>query len=227
MVDCQVDSRVRNGISMKSTAFSGRYMTVASINEFHGIERITIPTLSAYAVEFSEFTPTPHLDTGRTSLYQDTDYQIAGDNVIFKNSFQSAFGGLESCRLVIHYHGIRDYGLLFPQIDDPALQERLGRLYGEADVAFDNCAWLSFALMAAAVYEGLLGWRLQKPKDHFHALIRCSEKLGVVSPHDAKILNDARANRNLVHPSRCTEGWITCTSAMDMRTVMDKLISRP
>ena len=209
---------------MKSTIFTGRQFELGSTNTGEGVTQVVVPTLSAYAVEHSEFTPPPNLDTGPTVLYQDSHYRIEGDNVFLAHPFCTPFGGLEPCRLVIHYHGIRDYALLFPQITDQRLKERLGRFYEEAEVAFDNHAWLSFALMAGAVYEGLLGWRLKSTKKSFDELIQLSQKQGVLSQSESDVLHDARQNRNLIHADRSTEAWMTRARAMDMRLVMDRLI---
>lgn len=209
---------------MKSTAFDGKYMTLASCAEYETVERIEVPTLSAYAIEYSEFTPPPNLDVGHILLCQYADYEIEGDHVIFKHPFPIAFGGMESCRLVIHYHGIRDFSLLFPQVSDSALQERLGRFYEEAEKAFEHGAWLSFALMASAVYEGLLVWRLPKQKDNFSSLIKSAGEQDIISQNEVLTLERARSNRNLIHASRYTESWISRSSAMDIRTVMNRLV---
>jgi hypothetical protein len=109
---------------MKNTTFTGRQLKLGSANAGDGVTHVVVPTLSAYAVEHSEFTPPPNLDTGPTVFYQDSDYRIEGDNVFLADPFCTAFGRLEQCRLVIHYHGIRDYALLFPQITDQRLKER-------------------------------------------------------------------------------------------------------
>lgn len=209
---------------MKSTAFTERHIKFGSLSGPIAEENLVVPTLSAYAVEYSEFTPAPNLDSGMTVLYQDTDYRIAGDRLYFRYAVPFVFGGLGSCRLVIHYHGIRDYALLFPQISDHGLRIRLGQFYEEAETAFENRAWLSFALMAAAVYEGLLSWRLQNTDAGLHDLTVFAVEEGVLGEHEAATVDSARTNRNLVHASKSHKEWLTRASAMDMRTVMDKLV---
>lgn len=72
---------------MKSTAFAGKHMTLGQSVFLDAVESIEVPTLSAYAVEYSEFTPPPNLDFGQTLFYQDTDYEIVRDSVSFKNPF--------------------------------------------------------------------------------------------------------------------------------------------
>lgn len=209
---------------MKSTAFTERHVRIGSLSEPDSEEHLVVPTLSAYAVEYSEFTPAPHLDYGMTVLYQDTDYRILGDRLYFRHAIPFVHGGLSSCRLVIHYHGIRDYALLFPQISDQGLRTRLGQFYEEAETAFEYRAWLSFALMAAAVYEGLLGWCLHNTDAGLHQLTVMAVEKGVLSEHEAATVDCARTNRNLVHASKSHKKWLTRSNAMDMRTVMDKLV---
>ncbi len=44
--------------------------------------------------------------------------------------------------LVIHYHGLKDYSLLFPWVNNNDLRKRLGEYYKEAELNFDSGAWL-------------------------------------------------------------------------------------
>ena len=187
---------------MKSTAFTERHIKIGSLSGQIAEEYLVVPTLSAYAVEYSEFTTAPNLDSGMTVFYQDTDYRIVDDRLYVRYAIPFVFGGLGSYRLVIHYHGIRDYALLFPQVKDHSLQIRLGQFYEEAETAFENRAWLSFALMAAAVYEGVLSWRLQNTDAGLHQLISVAVEKGVLSEHEAATVDSARTNRNLVHAAK-------------------------
>jgi hypothetical protein len=74
------------------------------------------------------------------------------------------------CKIVIFYHGIRDYGLLFPSITPLTLQARMGEFYREAEIAFDAAAWLTFMLMCGALFEGILFHKMGANKNWRHLL---------------------------------------------------------
>jgi hypothetical protein len=209
---------------MNTTMFGGEHMAMQSYDQHDRITIVAVPTLSAYAVELAEFTPPADLDRGYRSLYLGSDFTIATDTILFSSPFAVKFGGFERSRLVIHYHGIRDYSGLFPQVSELALRRRLGEFYEEAEMTFDRGAWLSFALMAGSVYEGLLGWRLGETNGTFSNLIQRAAKDALITEHESRILQDARASRNLVHAGRFEEPAVTRLRAMDMRTVLDNLI---
>jgi hypothetical protein len=212
---------------MKSTIFGAGNMSIVSHDNFDRICTVSVPTLSAYAVEWAEFTPPPHVDAGYRVLRSSVDFSIEGDFVNFGSPVVfSLMGDLGNSSLLIHYHGVRDYEALFPQVTEHALKARLGRFYEEAEVTFESRAWLSFALMAAAVYEGLLASRLGDGTASFSELVRRSLSEGVIDEQEERILSTARESRNLVHAGRFAEPCVTRTGAMDMRTVMDGLIRK-
>jgi hypothetical protein len=207
--------------------FSGKHMTPMWDNAGR-LEGFRVPTLSAYAIEHAELTPPPDIDAGFIQLSNGSEFWIASDLVCLHHPFQSPFltldGALDRTRLVVHYHGIRDFTLLFPQVEDDAVRRRLGEFYAEAEAVFDSGAWLSFALMAGAIYEGLLGVRLKQPKETFARLIQLAQEEEAIDAHDAAILTDARKARNLVHASKADKGQIARKDAMDMRRIVDRLI---
>lgn len=212
---------------MKTTVFAAAGMTIKANDAYNRVQAVVVPTLSAYGVEWAEFTPPPHVDVGYRSLRSEVDFKIEGDLIEFASPVVcSLMGGLGNSVLVVHYHGIRDYEALFPQIAELRLRTRLGRFYEEAEITFENGAWLSFTLMAAAVYEGLLGWRLRARNQTFAQLIECSLSQQIIDQHEERILTSARESRNLVHAARFADPAVTRTSAMDMRTVMDGLIRK-
>jgi len=211
---------------MRTTAFSTQQMAVAAHDGHGRVTVVSVPTLSAFAIEHAEFKPPPHVDFGHRLLYLGSDFTTEADSVVFSTGLSLFFDSFESSQLVIHYHGIRDYTLLFPQVTEVALRERLGRFYEEAESNFDHGAWLSFALMAGAVYEGLLGQRLQAPKKSFADLIKLAATQGILAGAEEAILQVARNSRNLVHPALFNEPCITRANAMDMRIVMDSLIRK-
>ena len=211
---------------MKTTMFSGEQMQVESYDSYERIKTVHIPTLSAFAIEYAEFTPPRDLDYGYHVFHSGADFDVSGERITFDSGFSLKFGGFESSRLVIHYHGIRDHGLLFPQVSEPGLKMRLGSFYEEADASFESGAWLSFALMSAAVYEGLLAWKLQAFDVTLAKLIESAHAEGIIDDRERSILQNAREHRNLVHASRYDEPWVERAAAMDMRTTLDSLIRK-
>jgi hypothetical protein len=206
--------------------FTGPQMRVESFDAYDRVESVVVSTLSAYAIGYAEFTPPSELDSGHHVLHSGADFDITGEQIIFRSVFGLKFGGFETSRLVIHFHGIRDHALLFPQVTEPQLKARLGAYYQEADVTFENGAWLSFVLMSAAIYEGLLAWKLQRQDDKFVRLIETARTGGIIDAREYNILNMARKHRNLVHASRYQEPWVERVTAMDMRTTLDGLIRK-
>lgn len=211
---------------MRTTMFTGIQMRAVSYNASDQVETVHIPTLSAYAVEYAEFTPARDVDSGYHLHHSGADFELEEENIVFASGFSLKFGGIESCRLVIHFHGIRDHALLFPQVTEAQLKVRLGAYYQEADTTFEKGAWLSFALMSAAIYEGLLAWKLGRAADKFAALIETARARGILDTNEYKILQQAREHRNLIHASRYEEPWVERASAMDMRTTLDGLIRK-
>lgn len=211
---------------MKTTMFNGRQMKLASTDAYDNVSVVKVPTLSAYAIECAEFTPPRHIDAGFHIFQMGADFVVIDEEVRFSSGFDLKFGGFESCRMTVHYHGIRDYALLFPQVTDLSLRERLGLFYAEAEATFEARAWLSFALMAAAVYEGLLGWSLQDERKRFANLIDDAAAEGLIDTREAAVLITAKENRNLVHAGRRVDGWVTRATAMDMRIVLDQLVRK-
>jgi hypothetical protein len=207
--------------------FSGSHMKPL-YNKAGGVEGFQVPTLDAYAIEHAELTPPRDIDSGFSQLSDGEDFWILNDTANLHHPLSSPFlnfeGVLERTRLVIHYHGVRDFSLLFPQIEDSALQTRLGEFYAEAETAFENSAWLSFSLMAGAIYEGLHSWHLRQSNETFAKLIRLALKKGSLEAEDAEILEEARDARNLVHAGRAKDPMIARQDAMDMRRLVDRLV---
>jgi hypothetical protein len=193
-----------------------------------GLKEIGVATLSAFAVEYAEFIPPRDLDAGYIELNDNRDFRIDGDRIIFLNPLTSPFlqmeGGLSSSRLVVHHYGVRDYALLFPKVSDPSMKTRLGEFYEEGEKVFESGSWLSFALMAGAVYEGLLASCLGVAGGSLSDLIAKAREKQIVDDSSVRILAAVRQARNLVHPSKHREARISRTQAMDIRKVLDRLI---
>jgi hypothetical protein len=212
---------------MKTTMFLGTQMQIGKRNGIDGhISAVIVPTLSAYAVEYAEFMPPRHLDAGYIQFHSGAEFEINGEKIQFGFGFTDIPGDFATSRLVIHYHGIRDYESLFPQITDASLRARLGQFYQEAEATFDSCSWLAFGLMSAAVYEGLLMWRMSAPREDFVNLINRAMEQKFITDIEAATLHLARGHRNLVHASQHGKPYVTRAEAMDMRTALDGLIRR-
>jgi hypothetical protein len=176
-----------------------------------------VPTLPAYAIEHSDF-----LFNGLGSNKEGDAYVITGNEVFCEENDVEADDVL---RLIIYYHGIRDYRLLFPSIANAALVERLASFYEEAEKNFNNATWLSYALMCGAIYEGLLFDKLAVNKS-FANLINSASTTGLIDTATTNVMTKARNFRNLVHASRFGEVYVSRADAMDMRTTIDKLIKK-
>lgn len=211
---------------MKSTVFSGRH--IVPYTESGHIAGFRVPTLSAYAIEHAELVLPPHVDVGHVEQVEGKDFVIDGDLVRLKAPCCDPFlreGVPDSrVRLCIHYHDIRDYELLFPQVTDQTLRKGLALFYEESQLAFEARAWLSFAVMAAAVYEGLLRCRFSKPKGMLLELSGLAHEHKLITDAELHLLDAARRARNLVHLSTQTAGSISRTQALDIRTSLDRLV---
>ncbi len=178
------------------------------------VYEVTIPILPAYAVEYFV------VQIGALSCFQEKDEVIQKDKLIL----MSEYSFKDSCiKVVIYYHGIRDYSLLFPWVSNDDLKKRLGEFYREAELNFDIGAWLSFALMSGAIFEGILYAKLNS-NDRFEKLIKDAASSGLIDNQTQTIMNKVRDQRNLVHANRHTTLYVTRADAMDIRTILDKLI---
>lgn len=188
--------------------------------------KIPLPTLSAYAIESAEFYAPQNFEGSYSQLIEGKDFELENDQVVWtsgglQNISLASFG---TCRLVIHYHGIRDYTALFPFVNCESLKARLAKYYEESEQAFESGAWLSYALMCGALYEGMLFSVIESKSLPFAKLISKAEELKLVGSPEIKIMNLARESRNLVHASNHGNSYVSRTNAMDMRTTMDKVI---
>ena len=207
---------------MNSTIFDLNFAAQTCIhqdlsNDRHRYE-LTISTLPAFAIEYFTF------QFGVLSSFPDVNDSLDNDKLTIYT--ESELTGLDS-KLVIHYHGIRDYKLLFPFIADLSLQERLGNFYREAETSFDNAAWLSFMLMCGAIFEGMLFAKLGQPNgSKFHQLITNARQDSLIDIDTESIMNKVRGYRNLVHANRHSDLYVSRVDAMDTRTTLDKLIKK-
>lgn len=210
---------------MKTTVFYLKYPKNPPDRWEHFEITFKVPTLPAYAIEFAEFYSTDEIEETQKEYVEGVDFLIQGQDLVWKNFKEPLWADNAFYRLKIHYHGIRDFSLLFPHINDAELKQRLGCFYEEAEIAFENKSWLGFSLMCGAIYEGLL-YDLFKNKDSFYVLIEKAFQKEIVDEDTKIIMHTSRELRNLVHGNKYKEPYVTRTQAMDMRTIMDKLIKR-
>ena len=183
-----------------------------------GRTTFNIPILPAYAIEHSDF-----LLNGLDSNEEDTDYKIEDSDLILLDITE--LSNDDKLRLVIHYHGIRSYELLFPNINDNDLAVRLGRFYEEAEKSFESGSWLSYCLMCGAIFEGILFSLIGQNKKFADLIIEAANE-GLIDSEDKVIMDQVRKFRNLIHASKFRDAYVSRKSGMDTRTVLDKLIKK-
>lgn len=206
---------------MKSTVFhldQASATFVHRLTEKHEYE-FEIPVLKAYAIEY--FIVEMLVDGG--SLYTG-DYDVNNGKLIVEGPDPRSMNDYR-ITLTIHYHGIRDYSLLFPAIPDASLKERLGQFYREADAAFETGSWLTFTLMCGALFEGVLYAKAGVNKS-FNVLIDDAHANGDIDVTTSTVMHTVRGHRNLVHANRHTEPYVSRADAMDTRVILDKLLRR-
>lgn len=210
---------------MKSTLFELKYPSDAPDRYEESNLILRVPILPAFAIEFTEFWVPDQLEKTQKHLVEGEDYSVDSDKLTWKGFEPAIFIRNPIYRLKVYHHGIRDYKLLFPHIEECELKQRLGDFYHEAEIAFENAAWLSFALMCGAVYEGVLFSIINNNKS-FHKLIRDGIRLGVLDKNDSDIMDDTRKIRNIVHANKYERPYVSRLQALDMRTLLDKIIKR-
>lgn len=169
-----------------------------------------------------------------------------GKTIKFEDWIKKYLDG--TIRLYIYYFCIKDYSALFPKIKkvDQELATRLGDFYREAEISFTNECWLTYVLMCAAIYEGILYFELEDKFDtiirryklktirnkrnkiiiDFINLIRYAEETAYLTNEEAKVIHFTRECRNLVHANNYEEEYITRKKAVEIMVTMDKLINR-
>ncbi|MGG3651923.1 DUF4145 domain-containing protein [Bacillus pseudomycoides] len=179
-----------------------------------------IPILPAFSVEYFSVEV-----KGDTLLL--TNEKLTSENTVtIERMVPYIPDDIDSVLIVVHYHGIRDYGLLFPQVTKERLKRDLGLFYEEAEKSFDNGAWLSFALMCGAVFEGMLYDKLGYPKkeNSFVAMTNEAFDNKIINKQQKDILDYVRGLRNRIHCNKFNSPYVSRTDAMDMKSLLDRLI---
>lgn len=128
--------------------------------------------------------------------------------------------------LIINYLGIRDYQCFFPHFENGKLKERAAQFMEEADKTFDEASWLSFVLMAGAVFESYLVDMTGDKKSTFGGLIKKISKNDFFDEDEIKILTEASDARNLVHAGRFEDIYLTRDKAMTVRLALEQFLRK-
>lgn len=181
-----------------------------------------VPTLPAYSI--SNFS----IDKINQSLDGDIQYDspaIVDDLLIVYGGdrFDQVINPADPL-LTIYHFGISDYSLLFPQINEPDLRERVGLFMEEADKAFTQRAWLSFCVMAGGVFEGLLSHLTEDHKMTLGGIVNKVESLAIFDSHQISVLRQVVSFRNHVHAGRYQETTASRSDAMHVRVQLDYFI---
>jgi len=183
-------------------------------HEWYDVE-VEIPILPAFSVVYF------WIRTGCHDTHFDRNVLSSDTKLKFYNG-QSVKQEHTDITIALYYSGIRDYSHLFHWVDEEALRVRLGEFYEEAEKSFDNASWLSFALMCGAIFEGILyakGYR-----NGLESKINKALEESVIDSHTAAIMHNVRGFRNLVHAYKFNEPKVSRADAMDIRSVLDKLL---
>ena len=163
-------------------------------------------------------------------IEDDKDNEITGVSLRIEKEFFNEIDKLlpqisrYELSMQISYFGIKDYSLLFPFMENTKLTNRLALFYEEAEEAFKNKSWLSFALMAGAVFEGVL-YDLIGEDLGFDKLIKKAEKLGYIYSEMSDIFHLTRNARNLVHGKKFEKNYISRKNAFEIHETLLKTLS--
>lgn len=212
---------------MLSTTFRLEKPGRFSGDEYNPIAHYYVPTLVAYAIEYAELKVYPNMDgIGKTELLSDVDFYINDVWVEWPGFTQWIPGTEIPITLIIHYHGIRNHEFLFPQVKKDGRETRLGLFYAEAEKNFESNAWLSFALMCGAVFEGLLFDVINDTSKTLNELTKLAYKKQIINRDEKNIIDSVRYLRNLVHLNTFKNDYVLREKAMDVRKTLDDMIKR-
>ncbi|MEN8078956.1 hypothetical protein ABFP60_18490 [Clostridioides difficile] len=169
------------------------------------------------------------IDNGILTLYFPDDYEIDLSDGDFRTVENKSI-------LNIYHTGIKDYSLLFPNIQaqNKDLAIRLGKYYYESENAYNNELWLSFILMCGGIFEGLLYHELNYPTYKagknkgesmtFYDMNKLAIEKNIILKNDYEIINKARKARNSIHANKYTFNYYSRKDAVEMKHILDKLI---
>jgi hypothetical protein len=180
-----------------------------------------LPQLPAYAMHHSQLA----LDNNFLSegAPQQPEYRLTTDTLVLASSCVPMLGKVGGW-LTVYHNGIKDHRLLFPHIDNEALQLRLGQFAEEAANAFASQSWLSYVLMVGGVLEGLLyhEYKLRR----FVDMITAAQKSGLVNEQEASQINLVRFARNQIHADKYNQTIPGRSLALDISVTYERLLRR-
>lgn len=187
-------------------------------------QEFQIDTLPAYAIDHAVL-----IVNGLHFVVDGNGLSIIGGLVIYDPQRGYEIAADDDVRLQIFYVGIRGYDLFFPRIaiTDHNRAERLGVYYQEAEACFKQGAWLSFSLMAGAIFEHMLYHKLggaSQPAKTLKDVNDEARNKGLISTNDHSVIDTIRNHRNVIHCNRLSDPYISRAEAMDARTLLDRLI---
>ena len=184
-------------------------------------ERFKIKTISAYAIDSASL-----FTDGAVNNFGAEDFFFHEGDIVINIRINDFYRDHINFFLQIHYYGIRDYSLLFPDVvaTDPVRAKRMGMLYEEAEKCFQNAAWLSFAIMSGAVFEHILYFKLNGAENNLSSLINKAEGLGIISSSDAELMRTVKNLRNAIHCNKLELDYISKITAMDIKKLIDKVM---
>ena len=180
-----------------------------------------LPILPAFAVHHSQFSPN-NCYTSQEELMP-TEHCVVEDCLVVERVPIPISGNHEGV-LTIYYSGIKDYSLLFPQVRNKELCQRLGRFAEEAELAFDSQSWMSYVMMVGAVVEGLL-YNVFGKHDFF-GLIDKAKEADIITQTERLLFDEVRQMRNRIHASRYREPFADRSIAMELSVTYDRLLKR-
>jgi hypothetical protein len=192
------------------------------------IAKYRVPTLPAYAIEFAVLkTPQQMFESYQRELTEGRGFHIEGDIVVVSSYTPDFLVEAKPPILLVHYHGIRDYRLLFPAVTTAERKQSLANYYEEAEKCFEAGAWLSFMLMCGAVFEGLLFDRLGMASlNKFVDLIAKAQASKVITADEATLFDTVRRYRNIVHLNQADKASVSRAEVMDTRKTLDVIVTR-
>lgn len=183
-----------------------------------------VPILPAYAI-LSYSIQGINAELGGKVLPADTG--IVDDTVVV-NRLDDLALALTSSQptLVINYIGIRDYQKFFPHFKGASLKGRAAQFLEEADKTFDDGSWLSFVMMAGAVFESFLVDLTGKGSETLGSLVKKVNSKGLFSDLEVEALAAATEARNLVHAGRHKQPYISRDRAMAVRVALEQFLRK-
>jgi len=184
-------------------------------NDFEYVIVISLPLFSAFSVEYFSVV------VDNQSVPCSIEKNIKGGNIRILSEY--SINEQYEVTVMLYYHGIRDYSLLFPWIEGEQLRQRIGYYHEEADKNFESGAWFSFSVMCGAIFEGIL-YAKGIQGDRFYDKIQNAFREGLLTERQKEIFDLVRKYRNALHSNLYEVPLITRKDAMDIKNTLNMII---